>query len=192
LPVAAAIAVVGIILGLVLLCWSPNDQYPAVRSQTGNELLNAQQARTGATVALEGAKATARAAEVDADLALSRAVSARARARIVSGSGLIVSESPDVTPTQIRVPPSVIDRLTLDSTAVSALGTLVRWKDTLIFRQDQRITADSVELLATWHALTALQRVKEPRCGRKCGIVLGVGGMLAAAVVVEQVRRTFR
>jgi hypothetical protein len=52
--------------------------------------------------------------------------------------------------------------------------------------------ADSLELLARANAFTALQRVKAPRCGRRCGIILGVGGMLAAAVAVEQVRRTFR
>jgi hypothetical protein len=80
----------------------------------------------------------------------------------------------------------------LDSTAVAALGTLVRWKDTLIVRQDQRIRADSLELLATSHAFHALEHAKEPRCGRRCGIVLGVGGMLVAAVAVDQMRRTFR
>jgi hypothetical protein len=68
----------------------------------------------------------------------------------------------------------------------------VRWKDTVIVRQDRRIAADSAELVATSNAFSALQRVKEPRCGRRCGIILGVGGMLVAAVAAEQVRRTFR
>jgi hypothetical protein len=90
------------------------------------------------------------------------------------------------------VPTPVIERMRLDSAAVDALGTLVQRKETVIVAQDRRITADSVELVATSNALSAVERVKQPRCGRKCGIVLGVGGMLAAAVAVEQVRRTFR
>ena len=72
------------------------------------------------------------------------------------------------------------------------LGTLVQWKDTVIVKQDRRISADSLGLVATSNAFAALQRAKEPRCGRRCGIVLGVGGVLVAAVAVEQVRRTIR
>ena len=95
-------------------------------------------------------------------------------------------------PLRVQVPAAVIERMRLDSTAVAMPSTLVRWKDTVIVRQDQLITADSLQLVATSNAFTSLQRVKVPRCGRRCGIVLGVGGMLAAAVAVEQVRRMFR
>lgn len=80
----------------------------------------------------------------------------------------------------------------LDSTAVAALGRLVQWKDTVIVAQDRRITADSMELVATSNAFHALQRVKEPRCGRRCGILIGVGSVLVAAVAMDQVRRTLR
>ena len=48
--------------------------------------------------------------------------------------------------------------------------------------QDRRITADSLELIATSNAYRALEQVKEPRCGRRYGIVIAVGGILAAAV----------
>jgi hypothetical protein len=104
----------------------------------------------------------------------------------------MVSATPNGPVVKVRVPGPVVERLRLDSTAVATLGRLVRWKDTVIVAQDRRITADSLELAATSSAYHALERVKEPRCGRRCGIVLGVAGMLAAAVAVEQVRRTFR
>jgi hypothetical protein len=131
-------------------------------------------------------------AKHDAAVALSRAVAARARVRVVSAGELVVRAMPNAESLVVRVPTPVIERMRLDSAAVDALGTLVQRKETVIVAQDRRITADSVELVATSNALSAVERVKQPRCGRKCGIVLGVGGMLAAAVAVEQVRRTFR
>lgn len=130
--------------------------------------------------------------EREAETALSRAEAARARARVVDVDDVQVSAVPNAEPAVVCVPPPVVERMQLDSTAVAALRVLLQWKDTVIVRQDERITAVSLELLARANAFTALQRVKAPRCGRRCGINLGVGGMLAAAVAVEQVRRTFR
>jgi hypothetical protein len=110
----------------------------------------------------------------------------------VSADDVMLSVTSKAGAVGVRVPEPVVERMQLDSTAVAALGTLVATKDTVIVRQDQRITADSLVLALTSHAFAALRREKEPWCGRRCGIVLGVGGMLAAAVAVEYVRRTFR
>jgi hypothetical protein len=172
LQVARTIAVIGIAIGLVQLCHNESDT--GMLRESSAQIQDAEQVRTAAAVAVENAKATAHLAEANAKAAVSRA--ARARARIAA----------------IRVPVPVVEPMQLDSAAVASLVTLVRWKDTVIVRQDQRISADSLELLAKSHAFSALQRVKEPRCGRKCGVVLGVGGMLAAAVTIGQVRRAFR
>lgn len=192
LEIAGTIAVVGVILGLALVCYAHNEHDADVLRQTAKQIGEAEQARTVATVALEDARVTARAAGVDAKAAVARALAARARARIVDATNLIVLAKPNGSAIPIQVPEPVVERMQLDSGAITALGTLVRWKDTVIVRQDQRISADSLELAATSNAFTMLQREKEPRCGRKCGIVLGVGGMLAAAVTIEQVRRAFR
>jgi hypothetical protein len=189
--VAALLGMTGV-AGLVLLCRRPNDPAPAEIRRAAAQVGAAEQARTAATAAVEGAKANATVAKHDAAVALSRAVAARARVRVVSAGELVVRAMPNAESLVVRVPTPVIERMRLDSAAVDALGTLVQRKETVIVAQDRRITADSVELVATSNALSAVERVKQPRCGRKCGIVLGVGGMLAAAVAVEQVRRTFR
>lgn len=176
----ALLGMTTIVVGVVLHCTRPNEA-PVVVPQIA-----------AAATAIASAKAAARVAEVESDAAVSRATAARARARVVSVDDVMVSATPNVEAALSRVPAPVVERMRLDSTAVVALDTLVHWKDIVIDAQDRRIAADSLELIATSNAFTALQRVKEPRCGRRCGIVLGVGGMLAAAVAVGQVRRTFR
>ena len=189
---AVVVAVFGILVGLVLLCYRPNVDRPAVLDQAAGQITDAEHVRTAAAISVESAKATAHVMEVEAEAAVSRASAARARAHVVNAGVVRVSATPNAVPQDLRVPPPVAERMQLDSTAIATLGTLAQWKDTVILRQDRRISADSIELVATSHAFAALQRVKEPRCGRRCGIVLGVGGVIAAAVAVEQVRRIIR
>jgi hypothetical protein len=189
---APAIAVLGIVVGLVLLCYRPNADRDAVLNQAPARIREAEHARAAATMAIEGAKATAHVAEREAEVAMSRASAARGRARVVAAGEVIVSGESNAGPVSVRVPAPVVDRMELDSIAVATLGTLVQRKETLIVAQDLRIAADSIELVATSNAFHALERVKEPRCGRRCGIFLGVGSMVAAAVAVEQVRRMIR
>ena len=170
----ALVAIAGLGAGLVMLRGNPSRNRTEVMRQVA-KIAEAKQARIIAGKALEQARARTSVAERKAENVVSRAEAARARAVAA-----------------IPVPPLVIERTQLDSSAISALGTLVQWKDTLILRQDQRIAADSLELLASANAFSALKRAKSPRCGRRCGILLGVGGMLAAAVAVGQVRRAVR
>lgn len=189
---AAVFAVLGIGTGLVLHCSASDEEAVRASRQAATQILDAEHARAAAMTAVGSAKLEMQRAEREAKTASARAAEARDRVRVVSADDVIVSAGPNAVPEVVRVPAPVIDRLRLDSVALTAFGTLVRWKDTVIVRQDQRISADSIELAATRHAFTALQRTKESRCGRKCGIVLGVGGLLAAAVTIGQVRRTFR
>jgi hypothetical protein len=188
---AALVAVLGIAAGFVLHCNGPNEDQAGVLRQAATQIVQAEHARNAATTVMERARAGALTAEGEAQAAVSRAAAARARARVVGADEVMVSGTP-AAPLGVRVPAPVVERMQLDSSALAALGTLVRWKDTVIGAQDRRIAADSLELIATSNAFNTLQQVKTPRCGRKCGIVLGIGGMLAAAVAVEQVRRTIR
>jgi hypothetical protein len=185
-------ALLGTSVGLMLYCSRPNDdRVPALR-QAATEIEGAEHRRAAAMTATAEVKSGARAVEGEANAVVSRAAAARRQARVVGAEKVMVSALPDEPAMEIDVPAPVVERMRLDSSAVAALGTLVRWKDRVVGAQEQRIAADSVELLATSKAFTALERVKEPRCGRRCGIILGVGGMLATAVAVEQVRKTFR
>ena len=167
---AAICAALALALAFVLHHSGPNADQVVLR-RAARETAARREARTAAARAVDVAKANARTAERDARAAVSRAAAARARA---------------------DMPPPAVERMHLDSAAVAALSTLVRLKDTVIVMQDRRITADSLDLVATSHAFQALQRVKEPRCGRRCGIAIGIGGMLATAIAVGQVRRALR
>jgi hypothetical protein len=189
---AALVAVLAIPVGFVLHCNEPNEDHAGVLRQAATQIVQAEHARNAAKTVMERARAGALAAEGEAQAVVSRAGAARARARVVGVDELMVSATPAAAPLGVRVPAPVVERMQLDSSALAALGTLVRWKDTVIRAQDRRIAADSLELIATSNAFNTLQQVKTPRCGRKCGIVLGIGGMLATAVAVEQVRRTIR
>ena len=183
---------VALIAGLVLLWHRPDEPAVSTIRQMATQITLAENSRTIAAAAVERARASANMAERVAAVAVSRAVAARARVRVVSAEGLVVTVTPNAEPEVVRVPTPVVERIRLDSAAVDALGLLVQRKDTVIVAQDRRITADSVELAGRAKAFAALGRVKEPRCGRRCGIVLGVGGMLATAIAVEQVRRAIR
>jgi hypothetical protein len=186
------LAVFATVVGFVLHCNGPNEHQVGQTRQAESQIAEAEQARAAATTAIAGARASARTAEREAESAVSRAMAARTRVRLVSPTEVTLSTTPDAAPLGVRVPAPVVERMRLDSTAVATLGRLLRWKDTVIGAQDRLITADSLALIATSNAFNALERVKRPRCARRCGIVLGIGGMLAAAVAVEQVRRTFR
>ena len=191
-PRAAVTATLALAVGLLLHHGEPNGDRVAVLRHAASQIGKAKEVRGAATTEVESAKDRARVAERNANAAVSRAAAARAQVRVVSVDGVMGSATPNAAVMSFPVPAPVIERMQLDSTAIAALGMLVRWKDTVIVAQDHRITADSLELVATSDAFKELQRIREPHCGRKCGIVLGISGMLAAAVAVEQVRRTLR
>ena len=192
LRTAAVLAALALAIAFALHRRRPNEQSVAVLRQAAMRIDEAQDARTAATTVIERARVQAGAAEREAHRAVSRSAASRARVRVQDIDEVTVSATPSAIPTRVRVPAPAVERMQLDSVAVVALGALVQWKDTVIVAQDRRITADSLELVARSNAFDALQRAKEPRCGRRCGIVLGVAGMLAAAVAVGQVRRMFR
>lgn len=192
LRIASVIAALVVVVAFMLHRSGPNDAQLAVMRPAARQIAEAKEARGAATVAVERAKVSASAADREAKRALSRAAAARDRVGVKDIDEVTVRVTPDAVPLNVRVPTAVVDRMRLDSTAVATLGLLVRWKDTVIVAQDRRITADSLQLAATSKAFDALQEVKEPRCGRRCGILLGVSGMLAAAIAVEQVQRMFK
>ena len=192
LRIASVIAALVLVVAFMLHRSEPNDAQLAVLRPAARQIADAKEARGAATAAVERAKVSATAAEREAKRAISLAAAARDKVGVKDIDEVTVRVTPDAVPLNVRVPTAVVDRMRLDSSAVVTLGTLVRWKDTVIVAQDRRITADSLQLVATSNAFDALQRVKQPRCGRRCGIILGLGGMLAAAVAVGQMKQMFR
>jgi hypothetical protein len=198
---AAVFAVLGIGVGLMLHCKDSDEDAVRVSRQAATQIMDAEHARAAAATAIMSAKATAWRVEREAETALFRAEAARAPARIVGSDDVQVVENgsapkgqeiPNAVPVMFRVPAPVVERMQLDSSAIAGLETLVRWKDTVIVKQNLLIAADSLELMARSNEFNALLRVKQSRCGRRCGIVLGIGGLLAAAVTVEQMRRAIK
>ena len=189
---ATVVAAVALAVALMLHRREPPAKQLAALHHATSRVAEAKKARRAAGLEVESAKGSVRAAEGAANAVLSRANMARTRARVMSADDVMVSATLGGPAVSVRLPTPVVERMQLDSTAVATLGTLVRWKDTVIVAQDRRITADSMQLVATANAFDALQRVRAPRCARKCGIALGIAGMVAAAVAVEQLRRAFR
>src|SRR5206468_1256848 len=75
-------ALLGISVGLMLYCGRPNDDRVAVPRQATTQIEDAEHRRAAATTVMVEAKAGARAAEVEANAAVSRAAKARALARV--------------------------------------------------------------------------------------------------------------
>ena len=154
---------------------------------------------SGADAALERAKSSLARADVEAARAASRvaAVESQAkvavqnalnaervsrahwqRVRIAGASSLSVQLTPGGASTLVAIPAPVVDRLRADSAAVVSLGAAMGWQDSIIVAQRQQIASDSVARTSAGAVIRALDHERRARCGWKCGVVIGVVGLV--------------
>jgi hypothetical protein len=153
------------------------------RIATAEELGRAAQVRTTT------ASAHLTSARADVAVTLRAAMQQRQRVRVVSARTLEVRSMPAAVPEVIEVPEAVVERIRVDSAAITTLAETEQWEDCLIAALRDRIAADSMGNVATRVAMTALERERHPRCGRRCGVALGVAGVVAAGIVLDQTRK---
>jgi hypothetical protein len=91
--------------------------------------------------------------------------------------------------TLVPVPPVVTDRLQADSAALSALTVALTWESRTAAAQEEQLVADAKVRDAARITIAELEHERSPRCGRRCGIVLGAAGVVALGLAVDQARR---
>lgn len=124
--------------------------------------------------------------------ALARVESLHSRVTVERAGRLLVQDTGVAAPTVVLVPPLVTDRLQADSVAISALTLALTWDTRAAAAQEERLVADAKARDAARVTIAQLERERSPRCGRRCGMVLGAVSVVALGVVADQARRLVR
>jgi hypothetical protein len=137
----------------------------------------AAQAQAVATQAAEARKQT--------KPVLARAELLHARVRVERSGLLRVQEGAPAETTLVPVPPLVTDRIQADSVVISALSVALTWDSTAVAAQLQELAADAKAEDAAHKTIAALERERKPRCGWRCGMLLGVTSVVALGIAVR-------
>lgn len=116
------------------------------------------------------------------ELVEARAESNRLRSlvHVVDATTLSVRTTPSDVPTLVTVPAAVTLKFVADS-------VLIAKQERQLWRYEALARADSLVIAKQDSLIRGLK--KRNRCGRKCGIALGVGGTILASVALNQVQR---
>lgn len=146
--------------------------------------------RESGDAAARAAVVVARAADARAATkpALARVDALRARVQIAGTGQLRVEDAGAAVATLVPVPPLVTDRIRADSLAISALSVALTRDTIAAAAQEERLVAEAKTLDAARFTIAALERERKPRCGRRCGMVLGALSIVALGIAVDQTR----
>lgn len=146
--------------------------------ETSARMTEARRGIAAAEIARGAAAETVTVAAHETAIAAKRAKAADAIVRVVDPTTLAVEVTPASPAMVIRVPEPVIARIEADSALIEAQATEILGLRALI-------VADSVVIRSQQVALQDLEHAKAPRCGMKCGIGLGVGGLLGLVALMR-------
>ncbi|HKW47323.1 MAG TPA: hypothetical protein VJN70_07755, partial [Gemmatimonadaceae bacterium] len=85
--------------------------------------------------------------------------------------------------------PLVTERIQADSIAIAALSVSLTEDTRATAALEERLVAEAKVRDAAGLTIAALERERRPRCGRRCGIVLGAASIVALGIAVDQTRR---
>lgn len=175
---------VGIVVGLRSSARKPAE----VRTAEGH--LEAAELERQA-VAARATVITARAAETRAATkpVIARMASLHARVTVERSGLLKVNDGGAAEPTLVPVPTLVTERMQADSVAITALSVALTEDTRAAAAQEERLVAELKVRDAARLTIAALERERRPRCGRRCGMVLGAASIVALGVAVDQTRR---
>ena len=110
--------------------------------------------------------------------ALSHAESLHVSVRVESSGLLRVRDSALAESRLVPVPPLVTERIQADSVAISALSVALIWDSTAAAAEVKARDAARV-------TIAALERERRPRCGWRCGMILGAASVVALGIAVR-------
>ena len=122
---------------------------------------------------------------------VARAESLRTRV-LVAGSGqLRVRKSGSIEGTLVPVPPLVTERIQADSAAIGALSLALTQDARAVAAEEEQLVTEAKARDAARLTITQLEREHSPRCGRRCGMLLGAASVVALGIAVDQTHRLF-
>lgn len=161
-----------------------------VAVQAAEQRLDSAEVQRRAATA-RAAIAVTRAAEARAatQAPLARVASLRSRVMVERTGELLVQNTGADAPTTVPVPPLVTERIQTDSAAIATLSVALTRDAQAAAAQDQRLVAEAKARDAARLTIAKLERERAPRCGRRCGMVLGAASVVALGLAVGQMRR---
>jgi hypothetical protein len=179
---------VALAMSIVLLFRSSGTRPAAIQADRQRlEIAELEQA-AAATWAM-GATTSAAKAHAATKPALARAEAFRSRVKVERTGQLRLQDSGADTALLVVVPPLVTDRLRADSAAISALSLALTSDSMALASQEALLMARAKINEAARRTIASLERERQPRCGRRCGMVLGAVSIVALGVALDQTRR---
>lgn len=119
-------------------------------------------------------------AKVEADRLAEEYRAARTRVRVVRDTVYVAGEPPIVSPAVADVITSGDAAIAAKDSLIVQLGTTLAWYQVQVAKRDTIIALDSA-IIANLE-----RRQAGSRCGRRCGIAIGAGSVLAAVLVTAK------
>jgi hypothetical protein len=180
--------VVALVAGIIFVLHSFGAKESRVRAAE-RDLQKAELERRATAVHATAAVARAAEARAATKPALARAESLHSRVRLERTGQLRLRDTGAPEGTLVPMPPLVTERIQADSAAISALSLALTWDSRAAEAQEDRFAADLKVRDAARITIAALEDERRPKCGRRCGIVLGAASVVALSIAVDQARR---
>jgi len=183
-PARIALIVIALAVAAVLMLRSLGANSTATQAAEGRlEAVELERETAAArAVTLETHAAQARSVTKPA---LARVQSLRARVRIAGSGQLLVQDTSAVEAALVLVPPLVTERIHADSAAISALSVALTLDSSAAAAQGEWLVAEAKVRDAAQKTVAALERREHPRCGRRCGMVLGAASVVALGIALR-------
>jgi hypothetical protein len=187
-PLRVALIVVALAgSGVFLLRSSPAKP---VAVQAAEQRLDSAERERDA-VAARASVVVARAAEARAAAkpALAQVESLRSRVTVERAGELRVLNTGAAASTTVPVPALVTERIKADSAAISALSVALIEDSRAAAAQDELLVVEAKARDAARLTIAQLERERHPKCGRRCGMLLGAASIVALGIALNQTRR---
>ena len=182
------LVMIALVAAVVLALRSSGAKPGAVRAAEGR-LETAEIEREAVAARAESVAARAAAARATTKPPIARAESLHARVKVERSGLLSVNDGGAAEAILVSVPPLVTERIQADSVAISALSLALTEDARAAAAQEGRLVAESKVRDAAAQTIAAVERERRPRCGRRCGIVLGAASIVALGIALDQTRR---
>ena len=178
------LVIIALVAAVVFAFRSSGAKSGAVRSAEGRyeAAVLEQQAK-----AARAASVTARAAEARAATkpVLAQLESLHARVTVERPGLLRVNDGGAAASTLVPVPPLVTERMQADSVAITALSVALMEDTRAAAAREEQLVAETKVRDAAQLTIAALEHERRPKCGRRCGMVLGAASVVALGIALR-------
>lgn len=175
--------------GAVVLALHSSGAKPGAAEAASGRLETAELEREASAARAESVMTRAVEARAATKLPMARVESLHARVKVERSGLLSVNGGGATQATLVAVPSLVTERIQADSVAIAALSVALTSDTRATAALEERLVAESKVRDAAAQTIAAVERERRPRCGRRCGMVLGAAGMIALGIAADHTRR---